>query len=442
MPPPLSAAVVGAGLAGTEAALVLASKGITVDLFEMRPGRTTPAHTTDLPAELVCSNSLKSLSLHSSHGVLKEELTMLQSPLLHIARQSAVAAGSALAVDRLQFSHRAAERIQNTPAIRFIRREIIAPTDTYAAVIIAAGPLASDALAQWLIARTSAAALHFYDAIAPIVAFDSVNRSVVFFAGRHEREGDDYLNCPFTEKEYRIFYNALREADRASARSFERGCFFEACLPVEVMAERGYHALAFGPLKPVGLIDPRTGHRPFAVCQLRRENEAGTSFNMVGFQTRLTIPEQRRVFRLIPGLENAEFLRFGSIHRNTYLDSPRLLAPDLSFRSMPRFFLAGQLCGSEGYTESIATGHLSALFVWAKLCGIALTPPPRESALGSLLSHVTASQSVPFTPSNIHFGLFPALQDNAGRIRRKVNRDLLAEQAVDSIKKWAASMHP
>jgi len=436
-----SVAVVGAGLAGTEAALVLASKGVAVDLFEMRPVRMTPAHTTDLPAELVCSNSFKSRAMHSAHGVLKEELTLLRSPLMHAARQSAVAAGSALAVDRLKFSNTAAELLRGSPAIRFVRREIIAQPEGYAATIIAAGPLASDALTQWMIRQScSAASLHFYDAIAPIVSFDSVDRSVAFFAGRHEHESGDYLNCPFTEEEYRTFYDALREADRTVARSFENEHFFEACLPVEVMAERGYQALAFGPLKPIGLIDPRTDRRPAAVCQLRRENEAGTSYNMVGFQTRLTIPGQRHVFRLIPGLENAEFLRFGSIHRNTYLDSPRLLAPDLSFRSLPKLFLAGQICGSEGYTESIATGHLAALFALAKIGCITMTPPPRESALGSLLHHVTASQIVPFTPSNIHFGLFPALPDNAGRIRKKASRDLLAERAIQSIKKWAGDI--
>jgi methylenetetrahydrofolate--tRNA-(uracil-5-)-methyltransferase len=440
MSAPLSAAVVGAGLAGTEAALVLASKGLAVDLFEMRPGLMTPAHRTDLPAELVCSNSFKSTAVHSAHGVLKEELALLRSPLLHAARQSAVAAGSALAVDRLKFSRAAAELLASRPNIRFIRREITALPEGYGATIIAAGPLVSESLAQWLAAQSSATSLNFYDAIAPIVAFDSVNLSVAFFAGRHDNENADYLNCPFTEEEYHVFFGALREADRTAAHDFEHERFFEACLPIEVMAERDYRALTFGPLKPIGLTDPRTGTRPYAVCQLRRENEAGTCYNMVGFQTRLTIPEQRRVFRLIPGLGNAEFLRFGSIHRNTYLDSPRLLATDLSFRSMQSVFLAGQLCGSEGYTESIATGHLAALFAWARISKTDLAPLPRESALGSLLHHVTASQNVPFTPSNIHFGLFPPLSGNAGRIRKKANRDLLAERAISSIKEWAENM--
>jgi methylenetetrahydrofolate--tRNA-(uracil-5-)-methyltransferase len=436
MPAPPSVVIVGAGLAGTEAALVLAGKGIAVDLFEMRPQRTTPAHATDLPAELVCSNSLKSEALHSAHGVLKAELLLLQSPLLRVARECAVAAGSALAVDRLKFSQKAAELLNGLPNVKLIRMEIDVAPQGYAATIVAAGPLASDALTRWLTGLVGASALHFYDAIAPILSFESINLSTAFFASRHERGTADYLNCPFTEEEYRVFYDALREADRTVARSFEHAQFFEACLPIEVMAERGYQALAFGPLKPIGLIDPRSGRRPFAVCQLRRENEAGTCYNMVGFQTRLTVPEQRRVFRLIPGLENAEFLRNGSIHRNTFLDSPRLLSPDLSFRAAPSIFLAGQLCGSEGYTESIATGHLAALFALSRVSGRPLAPLPRESALGSLLHHVTACQSTPFTPSNVHFGLFPPLNDNGKRIKKKANREMLCERAINSIKNW------
>jgi methylenetetrahydrofolate--tRNA-(uracil-5-)-methyltransferase len=439
-PQQFSVAVIGAGLAGAEAALVSARSGAAVDLFEMRPLRMTPAHTTGLPAELVCSNSFKSRKLNSAHGVLKKELEVLQSPLMQAAQRTAVAAGSALAVDRRRFSEIVADSIRTCPRIKFIRKEIAALPEGYGAVIIAAGPLVSEPLTQWLTSLTSASSLHFYDAIAPIVSFDSVNLSAAFFAGRHEGEGDDYLNCPFSEGEYRLFYDALRQADRTAARSFEDERYFEACLPIEVMAERGYRALAFGPLKPVGLVDPRTRLRPFAVCQLRRENEGGTSYNMVGFQTRMTVPAQKIVFRMIPGLENAEFLRFGSIHRNTYLDSPRLLAPDLSFRSMPAVFLAGQLCGSEGYTESVATGHLAALFAAAKAGGKTITPPPRESALGSLLHHVIASPVIPFMPSNVHFGLFPPLPDNAGRIRKKLSRDLLAERAIAHVTAWAGDM--
>lgn len=433
---PLRAAVIGAGLAGSEAALVLAGNGIEVDLFEMRPLRMTPAHQTDLPAELVCSNSFKSSKPANAHGVLKEELRELCSPLLEVARASTVAAGSALAVDREKFSRAVADRIGCDSRITFIRREIAEPPPGYPVCIVAAGPLASDALTQWLGTACSASALHFYDAIAPIVSFDSVDLTTAFFASRHEKDGGDYLNCPFTEKDYYAFLGALREADRVTARLFEEERFFEACLPVEVLAQRGDLALAFGPLKPIGLIDPRTNRRPFAVCQLRRENEAGESYNMVGFQTRLTIPEQRSVFAMIPGLGRAEFLRYGSIHRNTYLDSPRLLASDLSFRFRSSLFLAGQLCGSEGYTESIATGHAAALFAAARLKDEGIAPLPRETALGALVHHVTGSRTVPFTPSNIHFGLFPALADNAKRIRKRANRELLYERAIEKLREW------
>jgi methylenetetrahydrofolate--tRNA-(uracil-5-)-methyltransferase len=433
-------AVIGAGLAGCEAALVAARKGLRVDIFEMRPGRMTPAHLTGLPAELVCSNSFKSMRLHSAHGVLKAELTILQSPLLDAAKRSAVPAGSALAVDRLVYSREIAGRLAGEPRVRLIRTEVEAPPEGYGACIIAAGPLVADSLARWLTGRGRAACLHFYDAIAPIVSAESIDRSVAFLASRCETDGSDYLNCPFTEEEYKRFYDALCEADRTLAHHFESERFFEACLPIEVLAQRGDRALAFGPLKPIGLLDPRSGRRPHAVCQLRCENEAGTCYNLVGFQTRLTIPSQKIVFRMIPGLKNAEFLRFGSIHRNTYLDSPELLSADLSFRESPPVFLAGQICGSEGYTESIAIGHLAALFAWSRLVGKPLPPPPRESALGSLLHHVTGSRVRPFTPSNIHFGLFPPLPDNGKRMRRKANRESLSERALTALREWAKSL--
>jgi methylenetetrahydrofolate--tRNA-(uracil-5-)-methyltransferase len=430
-------AVIGAGLAGAEAALVLAKRGIGVDFFEMRPLVSTPAHTTDLPAELVCSNSFKSLRPTAAHGLLKEELKILGSPLLEAALKTAVPAGSALAVDRKLFSGEVADRIAGQPLISYIRREIESPPDGYAACIIAAGPLASDKLTSWLQKEFSVSSLHFYDAIAPIISRETINLKTAFYASRNETGEGDYLNCPFSEEEYRRFYAALRAADKTVAHAFEKAQFFEACLPVEVLAERGEMALAFGPLKPIGLRDPRTGREPFAVCQLRKETVDGTSFNMVGFQTRLTIGAQREVFRLIPGLENAEFLRFGSIHRNTYLDSPRLLAEDLSFKNRPGLFCAGQLCGNEGYTESVATGHLAALFVRSKLSGVPLPAVPRESALGSLLHHITCSTVVPFTPSNIHFGLLPPLAGNARRIKKRVNREMMSDRAIKSVREWA-----
>jgi methylenetetrahydrofolate--tRNA-(uracil-5-)-methyltransferase len=434
-------AVIGAGLAGAEAALVLASRDIPVDLFEMRPGTMTPAHTTGEPAELVCSNSLKSLALHTAHGVLKKELEILSSPLIDAAKSSAVPAGTALAVDRARFSATVLEKITSVPSIRLIRREITEPEPGYAATIVAAGPLVSKPLAAWLGCAFSAEALHFYDAIAPIVSDDSIDHSIAFFASRDNRGGaEDYLNCPFSEEQYRLFYTALREADGIEARAFEDARFFEACLPVEVMAKRGKMALAFGPLKPIGIVDPATGKRPFAVCQLRRENAAGTCYNLVGFQTRLRRREQERVFRMIPGLQQAEFLRFGSIHRNTYLESPKLLNHDLSFKNDSCLFCAGQLCGSEGYTESIATGHLSGLFAGALIKNVRFDPPPRESAIGSLLHHVTTPGKGLFTPTNIHFGLFPPIESRGKRIKKKANRDLLCQRAVESMAGWATGL--
>ncbi|MBN2188118.1 MAG: methylenetetrahydrofolate--tRNA-(uracil(54)-C(5))-methyltransferase (FADH(2)-oxidizing) TrmFO [Chitinispirillaceae bacterium] len=435
------AAVVGAGLAGAEAALVLASRGISVDLFEMRPAVMTPAHTTGDPAELVCSNSFKSLAPHTAHGVLKRELELLSSPLIAAARESAVPAGSALAVDRALFSAAVLKRLVSFPSINLVRREVASPPPGYAATIIAAGPLASEPLTAWLAREHSAAALHFYDAIAPIVSLDSIDLTVAFFASRDNRGGpEDYLNCPFSEERYRAFHAALCEADLTVAHAFEDARFFEACLPVEVIASRGEMALAFGPLKPVGLVDPHTGRRPFAAGQLRRENAAGSCFNMVGFQTRLRQGEQQRVFRMVPGLENAEFLRFGSIHRNTYLEAPRLLSGDLSFRQSPSLFLAGQLCGSEGYTESMATGHLAALFALARIRGTTLEPPPPESALGALLRHVTTPGRHDFTPTNVHFGLFPPLPDTGKRIKKKVARDFMGERAVTAVEQWCKAV--
>jgi methylenetetrahydrofolate--tRNA-(uracil-5-)-methyltransferase len=430
-------AIIGAGLAGSEAALVLARKGVRVTLFEARPHKMTPAHTSDMPAELVCSNSLKSQEIPSGHGQLKAELALLESPLLSIARQNAVPAGSALAVDREQFAASVNDAIIHEPNISFVRKECVDIPDGFDYCIIAAGPLASEGLCAFLTNEFSSTSLNFYDAIAPIIAADSINYDIAFFASRWEDGEGDYLNCPFNEDEYKKLFDTLTEADKVTARKFENEKFFEACLPVEEIASRGYQSLAFGPLRPVGIDDPRTGRWPYAICQLRKETLDGESFNMVGFQTRLTIPEQKRVFRMIPGLENAEFLRYGSIHRNTYIDSPSLLADDLSFKNRPSLFIAGQLCGNEGYTESIATGHLAALFVKSRLDNKTLSAPPLTSALGALLNHVTHSPEKPFTPSNVHFGLFPPL-DLQGRkkIGKKEKKELLCKRATASFKQW------
>jgi len=432
--------IIGAGLAGSEAALVLASRGIPVTLYEMRPGVMTPAHSTGLPAELVCSNSMKSAELPGAHGLLKKELSLLGSPVLDAAFRSRVPAGSALAVDRERFSLAVLDMLKSTPGITMVEGMLDQPPLDADHCILATGPLTADPLAAWLRCTFASEGLHFYDAIAPIVAGDSVDLGKAFFASRWKDDGDDYLNCPFTEEEYRRFHSELVKAETAAAHSFEDPKFFEACLPVEVIGQRGDMALAFGPLKPVGLRVPGTDRHAFAVCQLRREKSGSESFNLVGFQTRLTISEQQRVFRMIPGLEHAEFLRYGSVHRNTFLDSPRLLDANLSFRARPGLFLAGQICGNEGYTESIATGHLAGLFVWAAVTGTALPTLPVTTALGSMLAHVTRSPATPFTPSNIHFGLFPPLDVPLTGRRKNLSgapkREALCQRALSDLELW------
>ncbi len=432
-----SIAVIGAGLAGSEAALVLARRGIPVDLYEMRPDRMPPAHKTEYPAELVCSNSFKSDQLPTAHGLLKMELSLLESPLLAIAGDTRIPAGSALAVDREKFSRRVNELLAIDSHIVIKRCECDKPPEGHPLCIIAAGPLVSASLTKWLSETFSSGSLHFYDAIAPIVSADSIDISKAFLANRWEKGGADYYNCPFTEEEYHTFYDALISADRVKSRKFENECFFEACLPIEVVAQRGYDALPFGTLRPVGLTDPRTGKRPFAVCQLRKENAMGESYGMVGFQTRMTISEQKRILRLIPGLEHAEFLRYGSIHRNTFLNSPSLLADDLSFRTNGTLFLGGQICGNEGYTESIATGHLAALFAWARIMNKTLSPIPITTACGALLRYVTKSDRKQFTPSNINFGLFePLLQGGKKKLTKTDKRQQLCERALQDMKEW------
>lgn len=431
-------AVIGAGLAGSEAALVLAAQGIAVDLYEMRPECMTPAHKTPFPAELICSNSFKSDQLTSAHGVLKAELHLLKSPLLAIAHTVRVPAGSALAVDREQFSRAVMQQLMQHSNISYIRKECRELPQGYRYHIIAAGPLVSAPLAEWITHRFSAQALSFYDAIAPIIAADSIDMNKAFLASRWNKGGDDYCNCPFnSEHEYRVFYDALITADKVKKHSFEQQHFFEACLPIEVIAQRGIESLAYGPLRPVGLINPHTDKRPYAVCQLRKEQLSADSYNMVGFQTRMTIAEQQKVFKLIPGLENAEFLRYGSIHRNTFCNSPRLLSADLSFKQEPSIFLAGQLCGNEGYTESVATGHCAALFVAHRIRGNTITQFPLTTACGALIHYITNSEQKTFTPTNVHFGLF----DAAGlptdkRIKKSQKKQFLAERALQNMKQW------
>jgi methylenetetrahydrofolate--tRNA-(uracil-5-)-methyltransferase len=433
-----SVGVIGAGLAGCEAAIVLARSGVSVTLYEMRPEKPTRAHATGLPAELVCSNSLKSQELPSAQALLKAELDILKSPLLDCARTAAVRAGSALAVDRLAFSTAVLAEIKKNPLIDVQIKELDGPPPGHDGIILATGPLSSDAITGWLTSAFPSSSCYFYDAIAPIVAAGSLDAAQIFFGNRWKPELDDYCNCPFTEEEYRRFYEALIAATTTPARDFEEERFFEACLPIEVIAHRGYQAMAFGPLKPVGFRDPETGRMPFAVLQLRRENSAGESYSMVACQTRLTIGEQQRVFRMIPGLENAEFLRLGSCHRNTYIDSPSLLAPDLSFKALPGIFCAGQLCGNEGYVESIATGHCAALFAQDKIRGYRLEPIPDTTALGSLVKYVTSSETKPFTPSSFHFGLLPGFgPQTRKKIPKKQKHELLCKRALEDLKNWA-----
>lgn len=440
-------AIIGAGLAGSEAALFLARAGVSVDLYEMRPGKTSPAHKTDFPAELVCSNSLKSDQLPGAHGILKAELALLKSPLLAIAETCRVPAGSALAVDRDLFGRAVLAAIEAEPNIRLIREECLEPPAESEYCIVAAGPLASEGITEWLQARFSATALNFYDAIAPVVSAESIDMNIAFRAARWEgRDSEgDYINCPFSPEEYKAFYEALIDADEVVAREFEKASFFEGCLPIEVMARRGFEVLAFGTMRPVGLVDPRTGFRPYAICQLRREDAAGDSWNIVGFQTRLRIPEQQRVFRLIPGLASAEFLRYGTIHRNTYLDSPRILSADLSFKDDPTRFLAGQICGNEGYTESITTGHCVARAVLAKIAGNRFVPPPTTTACGALLFKVThGPEKGAFQPINVNFSIFEPYPVPEGK--KKIPKDrkqiLMAERALKDMKDWIGAGGP
>jgi methylenetetrahydrofolate--tRNA-(uracil-5-)-methyltransferase len=439
MPKPVI--IAGGGLAGSEAAWQLAERGVAVTLYEMRPARPTPAHKTDRLAELVCSNSLKSNAPGSASWLLKEELRRAGSLLLRVADGCAVPGGAALAVDRERFAEGVTAAIAGHALIT-LRREELQQVPDDGLTLIATGPLTSDALAAQLQSLTGSEHLAFYDAISPIVDAETLNMERIFRASRYGKGGEDYLNCPFTENEYRVFYEALVSAEGVQAREFEDAKFFEACLPIEELARRGYDTLRFGPMKPVGLIDPRTGRQPFAVVQLRPENLRFSSYNLVGFQNHLRFPEQKRVLRLIPGLENAEFLRLGQIHRNTYIDSPRLLNPDLSFRSAPQVFVAGQLSGVEGYVECIATGLLAGLAVAARLQGLLLATPPRTTALGSLVHYVTHAVSGNYQPANISFDLLPPIEDlpRAMARDRRTRREKQCERALTDFEGWFERM--
>ena len=426
--------IIGGGLAGCEAAWQLARRGVAVRLYEMRPVRSTPAHHTDRLGELVCSNSFRSASLDAAVGLLKEEMRCLGSVVMTVADRTAVPAGSALAVDRELFAAQLTEAISSQPEIALVREELTAlpsgPT------IVATGPLTSPALARGLQEVLGEHYLYFYDAIAPIVTGESVNRQVAFLASRYGKGGEDYLNCPLSREQYYRFVEAVRGAQTVPTRDFERCLYFEGCMPIEEMARRGPDTLAFGPMRPVGLVDPHTNRRPFAAVQLRQDNHEGTLFNMVGFQTKMTYAEQRRVFRMIPGLENAEFARLGSLHRNTFLDSPRLLQPTLQLIGRPQTFFAGQLIGVEGYVESAAAGLLAAINLARLLQGASCIVPPDTTALGSLVRYITDRGRHDFQPMNANYGLFPPL---VSRERGRGKRRLLAARAWSDLREWVAT---
>jgi methylenetetrahydrofolate--tRNA-(uracil-5-)-methyltransferase len=439
--------IIGAGLAGSEAAWQCARRGIDVELFEMRPVRSTPAHQTADFAELVCSNSLKSDSENTAPWLLKEEMRRAGSLLLEIARECAVPAGHALAVDRVTFASRVTDAISREPRIQVRREEVVSVDEKSDATIIATGPLTSDALASE-IARLSndgsqnenAAHLYFYDSISPIVEADSIDMSRVYMAARYDKGSADYINCPMTQEEYGAFYDALLSAQSVEEKDWEKLNYFESCLPIEEIARRGRDTLRFGPMKPVGLRDPRTGKTPYAVVQLRQENLRADSYNLVGFQNHLKFGEQARILRLIPGLENARFLRYGQIHRNTYINGPTLLRETLQMTVHPNIFFAGQICGVEGYVESIATGLIAGVHAAALVSGAALIPAPRPSAFGSLTQYVTHADPKNFQPANITFDLLPAL-DRKIRDRKERHR-LQCEVALNEFDRWIAGVTP
>ena len=434
--------VVGGGLAGSEAAIQLATRGHQVILHEMRPVRGTPAHKTDRLAELVCSNTFKSTETNNAHGLLKAEMRLLGSIVLEAADEARVPGGSALTVDRDQFSQRVHQRVTAHPNVTVVRDEVV---DIPSPGIIATGPLTSDALATSIRNRLGVESLAFYDAIAPIVSGESVDTQVVFRASRYDKEtmvgaeeGGAYLNCPMTRDQYDAFLAALTSADQASAHDFDAVPYFEGCMPIEEMARRGRDTLRFGPMKPVGLRDPRTGQRPYAVVQLRMEDRAGQMWNMVGFQTRLRYPEQQRVFRMIPGLGNAEFLRYGSIHRNSYINAPASLTPHLSLRDDDLTLFAGQLTGVEGYTESTATGLIAAVNLSRMLQGFEPLVPPSTTMLGALFRYLRDADPRHFQPMNANFGLVEPLPNVVKDKHAK--REQLAERALADMQRWAEEL--
>lgn len=434
-----SITIIGGGLAGSEAAWQAAERGVQVILYEMRPVRPTPAHSTSNLAEIVCSNSFKSDELNTAPYLLKEELRRAGSLLIEIAHSVRVPAGAALAIDREKFSAEVTRRLEAHPRIKVIREEVhhIPPEGP---VIVATGPLTSEALATEIVKLTGDQQLYFFDAISPVVEADSINSEVVFRAARYGKGGDDYLNCPFTKEQYEAFIDALLAAEKVPHKTFEGEAarYFEACLPIDVAVERGRETLRFGPLKPVGLVDPRTGQEPYAVVQLRQENLMADSYNLVGFQNSIKWGAQKQLLRMIPGLEQAEFIKFGQVHRNTYINAPRVLTNTLCMKEHPRIFFAGQISGVEGYVESLATGLVAGIHAVDLVHHRTPIPVPRETAIGSLLNYVAHCEVNPYQPVNITFALLPQL-DETERRRFKRKPERKARQvalALDTFNRW------
>lgn len=429
--------IIGGGLSGCEAAWQAARRGVRVRLFEMRPLRATAAHTSDLLSELVCSNSLRSDQQTNAIGLLHEEMRRLGSLVLEAADATQVPAGRALAVDRTGFSSWITGRIESEPLIELVREEVPALPDPVA--IVATGPLTSDSLAQ-SIADLCGDSLYFYDAISPIVYRDSLDEASIFRASRYDEGDGDYLNLPLDELQYRSFVEELCRAETVPLQRFEAALYFEGCLPIEVMAQRGPATLAFGPMKPVGLADPRTGERPHAVVQLRQEDKTGALFNLVGFQTRMRIGEQKRVLRGLPGMEKAVFARFGSAHRNTFIRAPSQLGPELDHVDRPGLYFAGQIAGVEGYVESAALGLLTGIHAARRVRGEPFCAPPRSSALGSLVAYLTGARAKGFQPMNVNYGLFPPLEGTGRRVPKPDRNRRMSERALSELEPYVAQV--
>ncbi|MCS7150041.1 MAG: methylenetetrahydrofolate--tRNA-(uracil(54)-C(5))-methyltransferase (FADH(2)-oxidizing) TrmFO [Caldimicrobium sp.] len=425
--------VIGAGLAGSESAYQIAKSGVKVKLYEMRPFKSTPAHRTSLFGELVCSNSFRSKDLTKAIGLLKEELIKLGSLIMDAAKDCEIPGGKAWVVDRECFAKFITAKISQEKNIEIIREEVCEiPRNRI--VVVATGPLTSESLAKDLATLLPTSFLHFYDALSPIIYRDSINWEKVFVADRGSTEEGVYVNCPLTKEEYEVFWEALISAEKVPLHPFEEPRYFEGCLPIEVMAERGKETLRFGPMKAKGLIDPRTGKEPYAVVQLRPENKEGTLYNMVGFQTKMKYGEQIRVFRLIPGLEKAEFARFGSIHRNTFVNAPLVLTPTLQIKNHPNIFLAGQITGVEGYVESTAMGWLAGVNAARLFLGKSLVAPPPETAIGALVNYLQTANPKYFQPMNVNWGLFPPLEGK--KIAKRDKYNLLSQRALKRIEEW------